>query len=116
VDLTGRDTGQPLLPGRFSATFDNRLSSRERGDVRSRSGLPSKLRMQDGEAVGAQTEAAVLLRNAETKPPEGGGVGPQFPIERTLAVDERVHGRAAALLRQHAGDAFPQGLERCLVQ
>ncbi len=54
--------------------FDNRLSGRERGNVRSGRGLPSKLGVQDGEAVGAQTEPAVLLRNAETKPPEGSGL------------------------------------------
>ena len=72
--------------------------------------------MQDGEAMAAQAEPAVLLRNAEAKPAEGSGLGPQFPIERIFAVDERVHRQTAALLRQHAGDAFPQGVESRLIQ
>jgi hypothetical protein len=72
--------------------------------------------MQDGQAMAAQTEPAVLLRDAATKPPEGSGLGPQVPIECIFTVDERMHGQTAALLRQHAGDAFPQGVEGLLVQ
>ena len=96
--------------------FDDRLSGRERRNIRPGRGLPTEFVMQDGEAVAAQTEPAVLLRNAEAEPSQGSGLGPQLPIERIFAVDEGVHGQTAALLRQHAGDAFPQCVEGRLVQ
>jgi hypothetical protein len=49
------------------------------------------------------------------KPSQGRRLGPQIPIQRSLAIDEGMQRGAVALLRQHAGDTLAQGVERCLV-
>jgi hypothetical protein len=72
--------------------------------------------MQNGEALGAHAETPESLWNPDAQPAKLSGLGPKQLIERVLAFDERVQLCAAALLRQNAGDAFPQRIESRLIQ
>ena len=68
--------------------------------------MPPQFTMQDGETLGTHAKTPELLRNPESQPAKLRSLSPKHLIERGLAIDERVQLRTAALLRQHAGDAF----------